>query len=225
MKRKKSDPAPKTMKFQLENRLYNNIMRAATKHVIRTNEKPVLQGVCVEVESDKVRFTALDGYHMVHYCVPLTGCENLRPATFVMPVMVMAARAGYVEIDYSDVGGDFGRIHVTDMVTDVMISRRVYNGDFMNWRNVIQPEYEKPVSIVVNVQYMMDTLAAAIATSDRYDHKIAKITFDANNRVKPVTVTRRGAFGDVTNLVLPVKTTPDGQSNAEADARQFDGEI
>jgi DNA polymerase III sliding clamp (beta) subunit (PCNA family) len=198
-------------KFQIENRMYNNIMRAVAKHAAHNEDKPILQGVYFEVESGKVRITALDGYRMIHYVVPLTVAE-LEPANFVMPIMPMASHKkeqSYIEIDYSDVGGDFGRIHVTDVVDDVTVSRRVYKGDYVNYQNVIAFGHEKPVSIAVNVRYLIDALSAAVATCDKYEKEVAMITFDANNNIKPLVVTRRGMYGDATHLVLPVKAPND----------------
>lgn len=209
-------------KFLLENYIYNNIMRAASKHVGCGDAKLITHGVYCEVEPNRVRFTALDGYRMVHYAVapaPLHAAE-LELGSFVMPPMPMASHRkinSYIEIDYSDVDGDFGRIHITDKVDDITISRRVFKGDFINYRNIINPEYEKPVSIVVNIQYLSDALAAAIATSDKCDHKIAKITFDSSNQLKPIVITKCGAYGDATHLVLPVKT--------QDDSKQFSSEI
>ncbi len=40
-------------KFLLENHLYNNIMRAAAKHVGSNDNRPILRGVYFEVEQDK----------------------------------------------------------------------------------------------------------------------------------------------------------------------------
>lgn len=204
--------------FTIDNKIYNDIMKAAAKVVQNPNisgAKPVRAGVFVEVEPGRVAFTACDGYHMMHYVYERK--NEGAPYSFIMPVLPVK-RQGRDMLVIVEYDGD-SHVSVTDSRTGRMITEHTIKGEYFNYRSVC-PQLKHPKYIYVNAALLRSLLEDVGYRDCQLDGCVQLAIGDP---LQPLLITNSSKELHMYNLLLPVQVNKDGRY--PEDEKGFEGVV
>ena len=213
--------------FTIDNKIYNDIMKVAAKVVRRgIDAKPALTGVYVEVTPGEVRFTACDGYRLMHYVYSRPGVGQVNDPlefSFIMPVTPVKRQGkdALVIIEaFIDVT-DRMRVSVTDGYTGTTITVNTIKALYIDYRKVY-PEIKDPQYIYLDPKLLRDLLEDVGYEPNR--HRTIKLAFGSGEqgRAEPMVITNSNDEVHMYNMVLPVRTSAPGCPDESA---KYEGRV
>ena len=104
-----------------------------------SEDKPILTGILVEIESKFTRMVALDGYRLA---IREENIEStIEHKEVIVPAKSMREVARILPVDESDVRVYFGERMMSIVCGDTEINTRVLQGDYIKYKNIIPADF------------------------------------------------------------------------------------
>ena len=189
-------------KIYLEGRVWNGLMKAVMATAAKDDRRPVLQGILVEVDGERARFTTLDGCCMASWEVALKANEGERGEKWsaIIPQMELkAAKTEPVSIEVEN-----GFVTVRNIYRKTSATAQLLEGEFLEYRKVLPGERDE-CTIAFNPKLMRAVLEGLddLAPADEKEHYVKmRVPRDG---ISPIVLGYECDEAKLTGLVLPVK--------------------
>lgn len=128
--------------FMLPSDLLKNIIRQTTFATIVDETRPILTGVLLEIIDKKASFVALDGYRLSLRSIPIDCPEDIK---IIIPSRTLNELYKILPDDDSNVEIALTSTHVLFNLGDTVVSSRLLEGQFLNYRDIIREEHNTRV--------------------------------------------------------------------------------
>jgi DNA polymerase-3 subunit beta len=152
-----------------------------------SEDKPVLTGILVEIESEKTRMVALDGYRLA------VREENIKSSIehkeVIVPAKSMREAARILPQDETIVKLYFGERMMSIVCADTQISTRVLQGDYIKYKNIIPANFE--TRFIVNRMELYNSLDIASILARQTKTNVVNLNIDGET----LTITSNSEVG------------------------------
>lgn len=152
-----------------------------------SEDKPVLTGILVEIESEKTRMVALDGYRLA------VREENINSSIdhkeVIVPAKSMREAARILPQDETMVKLYFGDRMMSIVCEDTQINTRVLQGDYIKYKNIIPVSFE--TRFIVNRMELYNSLDIASILARQTKTNVVNLNIDGQT----LTITSNSEVG------------------------------
>lgn len=175
--------------FGIEKRNLKNLINKTTFSVAIDDTRPILRGCLIEVEENKINSVALDGYRLALITQKL---ESTNISTsFVVPSKTLNEIAKLLDDSEEVINVYIQRNFIMFDFNDCVVTSRLLEGDFINYRQIISPNHE--TKLTINKQQLEDALERASILSKIGQNNL--VQFDI--RDQNLCITSRSDIGNV----------------------------
>lgn len=175
--------------FGIEQKALKNLITKTVFSVATDDTRPVLTGCLFEVTNSKIKSVALDGYRMAVFA------EEVKTGEIQKSVVIPARSLNEISklLDDSE---DIINIYFQDniMMVDVkncIITTRLLEGDYINYNQIINPNFETEVK--VNKKQLEDALNRASILSKIGQNNLVQLDIQDQN----LCITSKSEIGNV----------------------------
>ncbi|WP_425449240.1 DNA polymerase III subunit beta [Dethiothermospora halolimnae] len=109
--------------------------------------RPILTGALLEISNNSATLVALDGYRLAVKKVSINCNEDIK---VVIPGKSLNELSKILEDDENDINIKFTKGHIIFNLGDTVISSRLLEGQFLNYKDIIRNEYNSKVVVNTN---------------------------------------------------------------------------
>ena len=175
--------------FGIEKRNLKNIINKTTFSVAIDDTRPILKGCLIELENGKINTVALDGYRLALISQKITDCNV--STSFVVPSKSLNEISKLLDDSDEIVNVYIQRNFIMVDLNDCIITSRLLEGDFINYKQIISNDFE--TKITINKQQLEDALERASLLSKIGQNNL--VQFDI--RDQNLCITSRSEIGNV----------------------------
>ncbi|MGF7060729.1 DNA polymerase III subunit beta [Brassicibacter mesophilus] len=137
---------------QIDDKDFFNIPKDLLKHMIKQTifataqdeTRPILTGALLEINSNNAALVALDGYRLAVKNVSINSNEDIK---VVIPSKTLNEVSKILDDDDSDVSIMCTSSHVIFNLGKTVITSRLLEGQFLNYKDIIRNEYKSRVKV------------------------------------------------------------------------------
>ncbi|MCL2621439.1 MAG: DNA polymerase III subunit beta [Firmicutes bacterium] len=172
-------------KIQIETKELKNIIGKSLCCVLQDDSRPVLKGVLFNIEKDILNTASLDGFRL---CTIQTKIKNLtdNQTVKIIPARALDEISKILTDENTNNILEFNKNFIQVIANGVSIVSRLIEGEFINYKQIVPPNYE--TNVVVNKKNLEQALerASLLARVDRnnlvnFKIKDGIITIKSNN--------------------------------------------
>jgi DNA polymerase-3 subunit beta len=174
--------------FGISKKNFKNLISKTTFSVALDDARPILKGCLLEIEDGKVKAVALDGYRLA------LSVQKIKESNLSVSVVVPAKSLNEISklLDDEDeiINVYLQRNFMMVDLNDCVITTRLLEGDFINYKQIIGNEFE--TKITVNKQQLEDALERASLLSKIGQNNF--VQFDLRDKL--LSITSRSEIGN-----------------------------
>ena len=152
-----------------------------------SEDKPILTGILVEIEKEKTRMVALDGYRLAVREESIN--SSIDQKEVIVPAKSMREAARILPEDESTVKLYFGDRMLSIVCEGTQINTRVLQGDYIKYKNIIPASFE--IRFIVNRQQLHNSLERASIMARQTKTNVVNMNIDGNT----LTITSNSEVG------------------------------
>lgn len=175
--------------FGVSKKSFKNLINRASFSVAFDDTRPILKGCLLEIENGKVRAVALDGYRLAMTVQKIK--ESSVSVSVVVPSRSLNEISKLLDEDDEIVNIYIQRNFMMVDLNDCIITTRLLEGDFINYKQIISKDYE--TKITINKKQLEDALDRASLLSKIGQNNL--VQFDL--REQNLCITSRSEIGNV----------------------------
>ena len=141
--------------FNIPKDLFKSAIRQTVFATTQDETRPILTGVLLEISNGIGSFVALDGYRLALRSIPIDLKDNIK---IVIPGRVLGELNKILEDD-EDLIITTAPGHVIFDMGDTVVSSRLLEGQFLNYKDIIRKEHK--TNVIVNRKELQDSLERA----------------------------------------------------------------
>lgn len=172
----------------LKNMIKQTVFAAATDEI-----RPILTGTLLEVEGSSANFVALDGYRLAFRKVMIDQAQEIK---VVIPSKTLNEINKILEDDEENITIYFTNNHILFNMNDTIITSRLLEGQFFNYKDIIRNEYT--TKLKVQTKALQSSIERASLLAREGKTNLIKLEIE-NDRI---TIKSNSDIGDVHEEIL-----------------------
>lgn len=176
--------------FSLKGSDLKSLINKSIISVALDDSRPILKGVLLEVDEDKISAVALDGYRLALITKPLI--QKTASVNVVVPSRSLSEISKLISEEDEEVKIYIQKNYLMVDLNDTIIITRLLDGDFINYKKII-PSSES-TTITLNREQFGDALerASLLSRGERnnivqFDIKEKTLTISSNSEIGSIT--------------------------------------
>ncbi|HHV46462.1 MAG TPA: DNA polymerase III subunit beta [Tissierellia bacterium] len=142
--------------FSIPKNLFRSAIRQTVFATAQDETRPIYTGVLLEIMDGMASFVALDGYRLSFRSIPVSSSENIK---IVIPGRVLNELNKILGDEEEDMTIYIAPKNVMFNLGDTVVSSRLIEGQFLNYREMIRQEHK--TSVKVDRKSFQDSLERA----------------------------------------------------------------
>ena len=152
-----------------------------------SEDKPILTGILVEIEKDKTRLVALDGYRLAVREENIN--SSIEHREVIVPAKSMREAARILPADDSAVKLYFSDRMLSIVCDETQINTRMLQGDYIKYKNIIPESFE--IRVIVDRLELHNSLERASILARQTKTNVVNLNIDGNT----LTITSNSEVG------------------------------
>ncbi|MDD4815750.1 MAG: DNA polymerase III subunit beta [Clostridia bacterium] len=175
--------------FGIEQKNFKNLINKTAFSVAIDDTRPILKGCLFEIENGKIKTVALDGFRLALNSQKIK--ESNLSASVVVPARSLNEIAKLLDDSDKIINIYFQRNFLMVDLEDCIITTRLLEGEFINYKQIISSEFE--TKITINKKQLEDALERASLLSKIGQNNL--VQFDI--RDQNLCITSRSEIGNI----------------------------
>lgn len=174
--------------FHMSKELLRLMIKQTIFATAQDETRPILTGALMEIENSEASLIALDGYRLALKKVKINYDGEIK---VVVPAKTLSEVSKIVDEDESDVKISTTENHVIFSAGHTVITSRLLEGQFLNYRDIIRNEYK--TKAVVNTKELQSSIERASLLAREGKNNLIKLEMSDDT----VVITSNSEVGDV----------------------------
>ncbi|AFS77087.1 DNA polymerase III subunit beta [Gottschalkia acidurici 9a] len=174
--------------FQIPKDLLKNMIRQTVFATAQDETRPILTGALLEITDGKATLVALDGYRLALKNISVDFSGDVK---VVIPSKTLNEVNKILEDDDSDVKIICADNHIIFKVGNTIITSRLLEGQFLNYKDIIRNEYKSKVR--VKTKYIQDSIERASLLAREGKNNLIKLDISDDKLI----ITSNSEIGNV----------------------------
>lgn len=158
--------------YKIPQDLFKNMIKQTVFATAVDETRPILTGVLVELQEEKINMVALDGYRLA---LRQANIKNINNNKAVIPAKTLnEINRILLEEENTDVEIFFTNKHVLFHMNKTRVISRLLEGDFINYEQIIPKEYK--VRAKVNTKSLLNSIERASLLAKEGKNNLVKLS-------------------------------------------------
>lgn len=133
----------RTIKIQKD--LFKTMIRQTVFAAAQDETRPILTGELLEIENNNVNLVALDGYRLALKQIEVDSPQDIK---VVIPSKTLSEISKIIDDEDDTISIYFTTSHILFDLGNTLISSRLLDGQFLNYKDIIRNEYKTRVKVM-----------------------------------------------------------------------------
>lgn len=174
--------------FNISKDLLKNMIRQTIFATAQDETRPIFTGALLEIENKKTSLVALDGYRLALKNASIDFDKDMK---VIIPSKTLNEVNKILEDDDSDVKVYCTENHIIFKLNNTIITSRLLEGQFLNYRDIIRNEYKSRV--IVDTKSIQDSIERASLLAREGKNNLIKLEIQDDTLV----ITSNSEIGNV----------------------------
>ncbi len=166
-------------RHEISQELFRNMIRQTVFATSQDESRPILTGVLMEIENEKLNMVALDGYRLALRKGKIDGTDTNR---VVVPAKTLNEISRIMNADDENpITITFTENHGLFTIGNTKLISRLLDGEFINYNQILPKEYKSQVKI--NTKNLLNSIERASLLAREGKNNLVKFTINDDKMV------------------------------------------
>lgn len=172
--------------FSVEGQNLKNIINKTIFAVATDDSRPILKGILLEIDNNKLKAVALDGYRLAISTTEIIDCSFNKK--IIIPARSLSEVSKMISEMEENVKISISNNYIKFVIKDTIITSRLIDGEFINYNQIIQSNFT--TNVTISREQLLNAIdrASILSKIDRnnlvkFDIKEKCLTLTSNSEI------------------------------------------